>query len=132
MEMSRVYYKDGDPRLQKGLGLPPRLQQYASYYIEIMSRADRIQSNLSTVFGSFEEATRGWTHFGVNRVAGEKNRYVVREWLENARRVWIFGEFNGWQRRAVELTRDNYSTFEAEFTDQRADNKGRGTPFKYR
>jgi hypothetical protein len=131
-KVERVFLKDGDPKLARAATIPARLQPFASYYLEVSARANKIQENFASWFGSFEEGTRGWKFFGVNKHPTEPHSYVIREWLEGAKRVWVFGEFNGWQRRKVELKRDDFSTFTGEFRDARASNAGRGSQFRYR
>ena len=130
----RVFLKDGDPKLAQSPSslLPPRLQPFAPYFLEMHARADRIQQNFTQWFGSFEAGTRGWLHYGVHEHPTLPHTYVIREWLETAKRAWVFGEFNGWQRRKFELVRDEYGVFSGEFRDLRASNAGRGSQFRYR
>jgi len=36
---------------------------------------------------------------------------VVKEWLPCARRVWVFGEWDGWRRRFWEMSRDEFGVW---------------------
>ncbi len=133
-KIERVFLKDGDPKLEqsRSSSLPGRLQPYAPYFMEIAARADRIQQTFTSWFGSFEAGTSGWKEYGVREHASEPHTYDICEWLEVAKRAWVFGDFNGWQRRKFELTRDEFGKFRGKFRDLRASNAGRGSQFRYR
>jgi len=56
--------------------------------------------------GGIEKFAEGYKIFGFNRVNGG---YTYREWLPNAKNVWLVGDFNDWQN-TTPLT--NEGTFE--------------------
>ena len=54
--------------------------------------------------GSVEKFAEGYKIFGFNKVEGG---YTYREWLPNAKNVWLIGDFNGWQN-TWPLTSEGY------------------------
>mmetsp|Transcript_8804 Transcript_8804/g.15174 ORF Transcript_8804/g.15174 Transcript_8804/m.15174 type:complete len:725 (+) Transcript_8804:121-2295(+) len=67
--------------------------------------------------GGLEKFSRGYERFGFNRKEGGVE---YREWAPGARALYVFGDFNNWNRSSHPCTRDNFgvwSTFIADHPD---------------
>jgi hypothetical protein len=59
--------------------------------------------------GGLEAFSRGYEYYGFNRVDdGERKGISYREWLPSASRATLVGDFNGWNRDAHPMTKDEY------------------------
>lgn len=60
---------------------------------------------IESEFGSLAAYASGYRYFGFQR-DDQAQGWWFREWLPGAREVYIFGDFNGWNRRSLPLSRD--------------------------
>ncbi len=68
-------------------------------------RFSRYQKRLHEI-GNIIDYANGYRYFGWQR--DEKARgWWFREWLPAAKEVYIFGDFNGWQRKSLPLSKDS-------------------------
>jgi 1,4-alpha-glucan branching enzyme len=68
---------------------------------ELLYRYERYREKLAT-FGPPADFANGYKYFGFQPAEGG---VVFREWLPGAHEVHLVGDFNGWERPGVELTR---------------------------
>ncbi len=62
--------------------------------------------------GGLESFSRGYEYYGFNRVDdGARAGIMYREWLPSAARASLVGDFNGWDREAHPMNRDEYVSF---------------------
>ncbi|MDR1670897.1 MAG: alpha amylase C-terminal domain-containing protein [Alistipes sp.] len=73
---------------------------------EINARHDRYESRLRALAGSgtLSDFANGYKWFGFQR-DDALDGWWFREWLPEARDVYLFGDFNGWQRTSMRLDR---------------------------
>lgn len=64
---------------------------------------DRMKGILSAA-GSITDYANGYKYFGFQR-DDKAGGWWFREWLPGAGEVYIFGDFNGWRRRSLPLTK---------------------------
>lgn len=77
---------------------------------------ERLQSIEETA-GSLTRFANGYQYFGINYDKQRKGWYY-REWAPHAEDVYLFGDFNGWQRYTHRLTRQEYGVWEI-FLDEK-------------
>lgn len=65
--------------------------------------------------GSLEAFSRGYEEFGVLKMPNNKVR--VKEWLPGAKAVYIFGDFNEWNRYEYPLSKDQYGVWKVELDE---------------
>lgn len=75
-----------------------------SFHSDIGMHLDRYNEKrwLLAKNGSLADAANGYMYFGFHRCG---DGWVFREWLPGADAVWLWGDFNGWDRFAHPLTR---------------------------
>lgn len=90
------------------------LEPYADALRYRYSKYCDLLSAITSAEGSLEAFSRSYETMGLHRVKGGV-RY--REWAPAAKAVFLFGEFNDWNRSACPLTRDEYGTWECFIPD---------------
>lgn len=65
--------------------------------------------------GKLSDFANGYKYFGIQK---EKNGYVYREWAPAADRMFLTGDFNGWNIYADEMTRLSDGVFEIKLGDR--------------
>ena len=86
---------------------------------EIQRRHDeylQIMGDIAHSSGSIIDYANGYRYFGWQRdedLAG----WWFREWLPEAQDVFIFGDFNGWQRTQLRMDKDSAGVWSAFFPD---------------
>eukprot|EP01117_Protostelium_nocturnum_P005840 TRINITY_DN2107_c0_g1_i1.p1 TRINITY_DN2107_c0_g1~~TRINITY_DN2107_c0_g1_i1.p1 ORF type:complete len:706 (+),score=290.42 TRINITY_DN2107_c0_g1_i1:246-2363(+) len=84
----------------------------APYENELKARFAKYQSVKNQIVqaeGSLSEFAEGYKKFGFNRVKENGvDGIMLREWAPGAKQMFLFGEFNGWNRWSHEAKRDQY------------------------
>lgn len=68
--------------------------------------------------GSLSEYANSYLYFGLN-YDKERKGWMFREWLPNAKDVYICGDFNNWQSTSLRLTRNNDGVWEIFLSDKK-------------
>jgi len=74
---------------------------------ELRNRYERYRQRLAEIeqgSGSIIDFANGYKYYGFNYSEEDKG-WWFREWLPSAREVFLFGDFNGWNRTEVPLVR---------------------------
>ena len=83
---------------------------------EITARHDRYLRRLAEIeaaAGSLADFPHGYRYYGFNYSPEEKG-WWFRDWLPGAKDVYLFGDFNGWDKTGLHLQKDaagNWSVF---------------------
>jgi 1,4-alpha-glucan branching enzyme len=92
---------------------------------ELLYRHERYREKLAT-FGPLVDFANGYKFFGFQPASSENNNpaccgvgsgcgdaaeWLFREWLPGAHTVHLVGDFNGWERPGVELTRGEHGVW---------------------
>ncbi len=67
--------------------------------------------------GSITDYANGYLHYGFQRDE-EARGWWFREWLPGAKDVYLFGDFNNWQRTELRLRRDQDGVWSIFFADE--------------
>lgn len=78
-------------------------QRYANY--------ERLKNNIIEYHGSLKNYARQYQYLGLHYDARKKGWYF-REWLPNAKDVFLIGDFNGWELCRTPLTRLEFGVWE--------------------
>lgn len=90
------------------------LEPYQDSLRHRYKRFQDIKQAIEASEGGLETFSRGYEHMGLNRVEGGV-RY--REWAPNAKQMFLFGDFNHWERQACPLTRGEFGIWECFIPD---------------
>ncbi len=98
----------------------PWLQPAAA---EITARGERFRTRLDDICrgcGSLEEYANAHLYFGLHRDP-DRGGWWFREWLPEAREVFLFGDFNDWERTQypAERVRDSNGVWELFLSDEK-------------
>lgn len=100
--------------------IDPTLQSVQGQIWERVNGYKHWQSELEKNEGGIEQFAKGYTIFGWNRVEGG---WCYREWLPNAKQVFLIGEFNQWQNTCP-LKAEGFGRWAVVLPDQKD-----GSPF---
>ena len=92
----------------------------APYERDIDLRMDHyhaMRSGLLEGYGSLSEFASAYRYFGFHKT---ENGFIYREWAPAADRVFVTGDFAGWEVTRYEMTRLEGGVFEIEFRGDRA------------
>ncbi len=81
---------------------------------DIIARYERYQNTLGELeagWNSLGEFANGYKYYGFN-YDPERKGWYFREWAPKAQDVYLFGDFNDWQRYSNRLTPDKYGRWE--------------------
>ena len=81
---------------------------------EITQRHQRYLSKLASIenrSGSLARFADAYKYFGIHYDAGKKG-WFYREWAPQAEDLYLFGDFNNWQRYTHRLSRKDYGVWE--------------------
>lgn len=87
---------------------------------EVIARYDRYRETLKEIEGSWKSLTgfaNAYKFYGFNYDAANKGWYY-REWAPKAQDVYLFGDFNDWQRYSNRLTPNRYGEWEIFLPDE--------------
>lgn len=87
---------------------------------EIEARLQRFRHRLVEIekdFGSLLKFADGYKYFGFNYDRDRKG-WTYREWAPLARDLFLFGEFNNWQRTALRMTKNEFGIWEIFLADE--------------
>ena len=94
------------------IALDPWLEPFADKLRERFGRYRQVREQLEATGGLLGEISRGHHYFGLN--PGEKDGKPgvwYREWAPGANYLALIGDFNGWDRGANPLTRDEWGVW---------------------
>jgi 1,4-alpha-glucan branching enzyme len=89
----------------------PWLDPYVHDVYERFQRYQRVRKEIEDVEGSLLDFARGHYYYGIN-FDTEKRGWTYREWAPNARRLYLTGDFNEWNRTSHELERNKNGDWE--------------------
>lgn len=72
----------------------------------------RVLADVERASGSIVDYANGYRYFGWQR-DDDLDGWWFREWLPEAEDVYIFGDFNGWQRTQLRLDKDQGGVWSA-------------------
>ena len=81
---------------------------------EILDRYERYKRTLAEISGTWKSLSRfadAYQYYGIHYDKKRKG-WIYREWAPKASDLYLFGDFNGWQRSSHHMTRDKYGTWE--------------------
>ncbi|UCF34718.1 MAG: hypothetical protein JSV78_05315, partial [Phycisphaerales bacterium] len=121
---------DGSGLVDNDPWLAPHADALRHRYRLYEKRLDEICAS----YGSLEAFSRGHDYFGLNR--GEKDGEPgvwYREWAPGAKALALIGDFNGWDRSANPMTRDQFGIWHVFLPDREyADRLVHGSRVKVR
>lgn len=82
--------------------------------MEIQDRYDRYRKTLEEIestHGSLLRFASAYQYFGFH-YDRQKKGWIYREWAPNAQDLYLFGDFNHWQRYSHRMNRDKYGIWE--------------------
>ncbi|MFW6033160.1 MAG: 1,4-alpha-glucan-branching enzyme, partial [Phycisphaeraceae bacterium] len=133
--MAKQTKRQAKQRRDHGTGLidtDPLLEPYADRLRLRWQRYQQFRDRLEQAGGLMGAATQGHRYFGFNR--GEKDGEPgvwYREWAPGANYLALVGDFNGWDRGAEPMTRDDYGVWHLFLPDaQYADRLTHGSRVK--
>jgi 1,4-alpha-glucan branching enzyme len=90
----------------------PYLAPHRNDLRERQQRFAKRLAELERAGGLLGAVSQGHRYFGLNRAVHEGRSGVwYREWAPAAYQLYLIGDFNGWDRRAHPLTRDEYGVW---------------------
>ncbi|KAL9055759.1 MAG: hypothetical protein Q9206_003020 [Seirophora lacunosa] len=99
----------GNKTVADGTGvvqLDPWLSPFKDALRSRYSHAQKWIKTINETEGGLEKFSRGSEIFGF--VVSENGDITYREWAPNALRAYLIGDFNGWNRDATPMTREEY------------------------
>ncbi|EPR57846.1 glycosyltransferase [Toxoplasma gondii GT1] len=87
----------------------PRLRDVVDQLQHRFGHLRRVIESITRKFGSLETFASGHKVFGFQRVEADRGRpggWSYREWLPHASQVFLFGDFNEWNRTSHPLQRE--------------------------
>lgn len=94
------------------IALDPWLKPYAAALQRRHDNLQRALQKLADPDGSLNTVSSGHRYFGFNRGECHGTPGVwYREWAPGAKGLFLIGDFNGWQRQANPLTRDEFGVW---------------------
>jgi 1,4-alpha-glucan branching enzyme len=109
-----------DTRKTKKLSLilnDPWLEPAENEITERHTRYLQTRSEIETDWGSLSAFADAYQYFGFHYDRKQKG-WFYREWAPKAQDLYLFGDFNNWQRYAHRLTRDKYGVWELFLDDE--------------
>ncbi|WXC47434.1 hypothetical protein QX201_007152 [Fusarium graminearum] len=90
--------------------LDPWLEPFSGALKRRYSKAQDWIKTINAAEGGLEKFSRGAEKFGFNVDAN--NNIVYREWAPNATAAYLIGDFNGWNRGAHPMKKNDFGVFE--------------------
>ena len=84
---------------------------------ELNNRYERYMDKMNAIVqaaGSLVDYANGYRYFGWQRDE-TLDGWWLREWLPGAHDVYVFGDFNNWQRTEIRMQRDSHGVWSAFF-----------------
>lgn len=102
------------------IDLDPWLEPHRGQLADRHRRYLDVLNTIGDTAGSLLEFAAGHHYFGFNRGARDGEQGVwYREWAPEAYQLFLTGDFNGWDREADAMHRDEFGTWHAFFPDAR-------------
>ncbi|OHT01460.1 1,4-alpha-glucan-branching enzyme [Tritrichomonas foetus] len=88
----------------------PLLEKYADKLKQRQHNFQKALNRIIEYYGSVDNFTISYKHYGLHRIEGG---IFYREWVPNAKNVYLAGDFNGWNLTdpATKCDRDQYGVF---------------------
>ncbi|KAI9735229.1 MAG: alpha-1,4-glucan branching enzyme [Cirrosporium novae-zelandiae] len=96
--------------------LDPWLSPFKDGLRSRYAKAQQWIKTLDETEGGLEKFSRGFEKFGFNILPN--NDITYREWAPNAIQANLIGDFNGWNRDATSMTKDNFGVWEVNIPAQ--------------
>lgn len=90
--------------VEEAIKYDPYLRPYRSAIEARMFHFAGLFSHINTRYGSIQNFAATYKEYGLHKV-GNKNHY--KEWLPNARKAYLVGDFNRWSR-SHQLIKDSH------------------------
>ncbi|KAI9876033.1 MAG: alpha-1,4-glucan branching enzyme [Pleopsidium flavum] len=90
--------------------LDPWLSPFKDALRSRYSHAQKWIKTINHTEGGLEKFSRGFERFGFN--VHNNGDIIYREWAPNATQASLIGDFNGWNREATPMKRDDYGVWE--------------------
>ncbi|KAM0246397.1 hypothetical protein ACHAP5_004710 [Fusarium lateritium] len=90
--------------------LDPWLEPFSEALKRRYSKTQDWIKTINDTEGGLEKFSRGAEKFGFN--VDSNNNIVYREWAPNATAAFLIGDFNGWDRGAHPMKKNDYGVFE--------------------
>ncbi len=88
--------------------IDPNLKQYRQDICQRMENYENKKRQLLAPGQTLSDFANGHLFFGLHRT---QNGWVFREWAPGADKLYLTGEFNGWNRTATPLTREENGVY---------------------
>ncbi|KAK6296354.1 hypothetical protein J4Q44_G00324960 [Coregonus suidteri] len=98
------------PEFNSLLQMDPYLKQYEKDFRRRYGLFEKRLFLLEEAEGGFDQFTRSYRTFGVNRMPD--NRLVLREWAPAAEALFLTGDFNGWDNFSHPYQRKEFGKWE--------------------
>ena len=92
------------------ISLDPWLSPFKDALKHRFTKAQSWIRSIDDTEGGLEKFSRGFEKFGFN-INGNGD-IVYREWAPNAEQAFLIGDFNGWNREATPMTKNQFGVFE--------------------
>jgi 1,4-alpha-glucan branching enzyme len=89
----------------------PWLEPYEPAILARLERYKALEKALVAHYGSLEKMAEAYQYFGFNYSAAEKG-WHYREWAPAATELSLIGDFNGWDRKANPMTKNEQGVWE--------------------
>eukprot|EP01116_Phalansterium_solitarium_P011070 TRINITY_DN26679_c0_g1_i1.p1 TRINITY_DN26679_c0_g1~~TRINITY_DN26679_c0_g1_i1.p1 ORF type:complete len:711 (-),score=252.76 TRINITY_DN26679_c0_g1_i1:344-2476(-) len=87
------------------------LEPWAHQLRERYARYVRKKAEIVAAEGSLVEFSRGFKRFGLNRVESPAPGIMYREWAPSAKALFLYGEFNNWNRTQYPASKDQFGVW---------------------
>ncbi|EDS89181.1 1,4-alpha-glucan branching enzyme, putative [Entamoeba histolytica HM-1:IMSS] len=107
----------------------PYLEPFAATIYGRQKKTLDVLSKIEHNEGSLEEFANSYKRYGLNRTVQKENGkevegWSIREWAPNFKEMYLFGDFNNWDRAtAIKLTRDEFGTHNGFIPDENGESK---------
>lgn len=85
------------------------LEPYIPIFQEIYKREKQLLETINKSYkNGLDTFSRGYNYYGIFE---DETHYIVREWLPEARAVYLMGDFNFWNRDQHQLTKNEFGVW---------------------
>ncbi|EDR26767.1 1,4-alpha-glucan-branching enzyme, putative [Entamoeba dispar SAW760] len=107
----------------------PYLEPFAATIYGRQKKTLDVLSKIEHNEGSLEEFANSYKRYGLNRTTQKENGkevegWSIREWAPNFKEMYLFGDFNKWDRAtAIKLVRDEFGTHSGFIPDENGESR---------